>query len=133
MSIFDRVFKLKNEEIYKMQKENAINVLRSATHNKMNYKETERIYDILSSKAMTLNSTNERIKEAYSLIDSLKDDWLTKDEKKAFVAGVWLCECATDSKNNKGITYINPQELDYTKNAVLGTIFKSIDTKTTLL
>ena len=48
----------------------------------------------------------------------------SEQEKENFVAGVWLCECGRDSKNNSGITYINPVELQYTRKAILGTAFK---------
>lgn len=125
MSVFDRMFKLKNLSSSDQQKKNAINVLMNATHNKMTTAETERIYDIILTEAMSLDDNLARIKQGLSLMTYLKEDWLTKEEKENFVAGVWLCECCFDSNSNKGITYINPEELKYTKQAVLGNIFKA--------
>lgn len=122
MSVFDRMFKL-NTVDYKSK---ALDVIRSATHNKLSIGETERIYNILSSYAMKLYTNEERVNAGMKLLTDLKADWLTTDEKEAFVSGVILCECITDSKNNKGITYINQDELNYTKNAVLGSAFKNL-------
>ncbi len=119
MSIFDKKFKLDLEK----QKANAINVLMEAVHNKLTYNETNRVYDILSSQAMSKDSDFDKVKSGMQILSELKGDWLTHEEKKNLVAGVWLCECRTDSKNNKGISFITPEELDYTKKAILGKMF----------
>lgn len=128
MSVFDRFFKLSNKYTNEYQKMNALNVLMTATHNKLTLNETEKIYNILSSKMTSISDQNTCIKESMEAITKLKADWLTREEKENFVAGVWLCECGTDSKNNKGISYINAEELKYTKQAILGTSFKLADT-----
>ncbi len=138
MSIFDKFFKLnvkntkgsKDSKEFKeplFQKEAAISVIMHSVNNKFTFQETERIYDIISSKAMSLSTDDARIREGMKIITELKEDWLTKEEKENFVAGVWLCECATDSMNNKGISYINSEELKYTRHAVLGSSFKALN------
>ena len=128
MSIFDTFFKLNSTAKNEMQlKTNAINVIINSTHNKLSIAETERIYDILATNAMSLSTDSARIAEGMKILTEMKADWLTTEEKENFVAGVWLCECAKDSKNNSGITYINPTELQYTKQAILGTAFKHTD------
>lgn len=138
MSIFDNFFRLnvkntkevRNSKEFKeplFQKEAAISVIMHSVNNKFTFKETERIYDIISSKAMSLDTNDARIREGMKIITELKEDWLTKEEKENFVTGVWLCECATDSMNNKGISYINLEELKYTRLAVLGSSFKALN------
>lgn len=125
MSVFDKFFKLNTPaKIEIKQKANAINILINSIHNKISIVEAERLYDLIATEAMTLSSDNERISKGMTIITDAKAEWLTNEEKESFVAGVWLCECARDSKNNKGITYINPEELKYTRQAVLGTSFK---------
>lgn len=129
MSVFDTFFKLNTTTKTEMQqKTNAINVIINATHNKLSIAETERLYDTIALNAMTLSSNNEKIKEGMRILTEMKANWLTTEEKENFVAGVWLCECAKDSKNNSGITYINPEELQYTRKAILGTAFKQTNT-----
>lgn len=128
MSIFDRMFKLNTTNSMNELKQNALGILMQATHNKITLKETERLYDLLSSNAMSLASDNLKVYAGMRILTQQKADWLTNEEKESFVAGVWLCECGKDSKNNKGITYINPEELKYTKYAILGTAFKAVRT-----
>lgn len=126
MSVFDRFFKLKSDTLGEEQKKNALNILMDVTHNKLSLAETAKLYDVISTQAMSLNDNNARVKQGLNLLTELKSDWLTKEEKEDFVAGVWLCECGTDSSSNRGISYINPEELKYTKQAILGSIFKAV-------
>ena len=104
MSVFDKFFKLNNKYANEYQKINALNVLMSATHNKLTINETEKIYNILSSKMTSITDKNTCIKESMDILTQMKADWLSKEEKENFIAGVWLCECEKDSNNNKGIT-----------------------------
>lgn len=125
MSVFDTFFKLNTTAKTEMQqKTNAMNVIIDSVHNKLTIAEAERIYDIIAANAMTLSTDTARINEGMKILTEMKANWLTTEEKENFVAGVWLCECARDSKNNSGITYINPEELQYTRQAVLGMAFK---------
>ena len=101
-----------------------MNVIQVATHNKLSLSEAERVYDAVATKAMILPNDNARIKEAMSILTEMKANWLTNEEKENFIAGVWLCECGKDSQNNSGLTYINAEELQYTRKAVLGAAFK---------
>lgn len=128
MSVFDTFFKLNTTAKNEMQqKTKAMNVIINSTHNKLSIAEAERIYDIIASNAMSLPTDEARINEGMRILTEMKANWLTTEEKENFVAGVWLCECAKDSRNNSGITYINPEELQYTRQAVLGTAFKQIN------
>ena len=129
MSVFDKFFKLNtNESINPMadikQKNKAMNIIQTATHNKLSITEAERVYEAIATKAMTLPTDNAKIKEAMAILTEMKANWLTAEEKENFIAGVWLCECAKDSHSNSGITYINSEELQYTRKAILGTAFK---------
>ena len=127
MSVFDKIFKLNtsmNPITEIKQKNRAMAIIQTATHNKLSLTEAEKVYEELATKAMILPTNNARIKEAMSILTKMKADWLTNEEKENFVAGVWLCECGKDSQNNSGITYINCEELQYTRKAVLGTAFK---------
>ena len=125
MSVFDTLFKLNtNSKLEMQQRTNAMNIIQEATHNKLSIAEAERVYDAIATNAMSLSGTNAKIKAAMDILTEMKSNWLTAEEKENFVAGVWLCECGRDSKNNSGITYINPVELQYTRKAVLGTAFK---------
>ncbi len=131
MSVFDKIFRLNtntslavNPRTAIKQKNKAMNVIQTATNNKLSIVEAEKLYEAIATKAMSLPSDNARIKEAMSILTEAKANWLTNDEKENFVAGVWLCECARDSQNNSGMSYINSQELQYTRKAVLGTAFK---------
>ena len=128
MSVFDTFFKLNTTAKNEMQqKTKAMNVLINSTHNKLSIAEAERIYDIIASNAMSLPTDADRINEGMRILTEMKANWLTTEEKENFIAGDWLCECAKDSKNNSGMTYINSEELQYTKQAVLGTAFKQIN------
>ena len=125
MSVFDTFFKLNtNSKLEMQQRTRAMGVIQEAIHNKLSIAEAERVYDAVVTKAMSLPGNNAKIKAAMDLLTEMKADWLTNEEKENFVAGVWLCECGKDSKNNSGITYINPVELQYTRKAILGTAFK---------
>ena len=125
MSVFDTLFKLNtNSKLEMQQRTNAMNIIQEATHNKLSIAEAERVYDAIATNAMSLSGTNAKIKAAMDILTEMKSNWLTAEEKENFIAGVWLCECGRDSKNNSGITYINPVELQYTRKAVLGTAFK---------
>lgn len=132
MSVFDKFFRLNtntslavNPKAAIKQKNKAMNVIQTATNNKLSIVEAEKLYEAIATKAMSLPSDNEKIHEAMSILTEAKANWLTNEEKENFVTGVWLCECARDSQNNSGMTYINPQELQYTRKAVLGTAFKA--------
>lgn len=125
MSVFDTFFKLNtNSKLEMQQRTNAMNIIQEATHNKLSIAEAERVYDAIATNAMSLSGTNAKIKAAMDILTEMKSNWLTTEEKENFVAGVWLCECGKDSKNNSGLTYINPVELQYTRKAILGTAFK---------
>ena len=125
MSVFDTFFKLNtNSKLEMQQRTRAMGIIQEATHNKLSIAEAERVYDAIATNAMSLSGTNAKNKAAMDLLTEMKSDWLTTEEKENFVAGVWLCECGRDSKNNSGITYINPVELQYTRKAILGTAFK---------
>ena len=127
MSVFNKFFKLntiENPLTEIKQKNKAMNIIQTATHNKLSLTEAERVYDAIATKAMTLPNDNARIREAMAILTEMKASWLTNEEKENFIAGVWLCECAKDSQNNSGLTYINAEELQYTRKAVLGTAFK---------
>ena len=129
MSVFDKLFKLNtniNPLTEMKQKNNAMNIIQTATHNKLSLTEAEKIYETIATTAMTLPTDSAKIKEAMAILTKMKADWLTNEEKENFVAGVWLCECGKDSQNNSGLTYINPEELQYTRKAVLGTAFKEV-------
>lgn len=125
MSVFDTFFKLNTTAKAEMQQKNkAMSVIINSTHNKLSIAEAERIYDAIASNAMSLPTDAAKINEGMRILTEMKANWLTTEEKENFVAGVWLCECGKDSQNNSGITYINPEELQYTRQAVLGTAFK---------
>lgn len=137
MSVFDNFFKLNTKtftygdsKLEMQQRNRAMGVIQKATHNKLSLTEAERVYDAIATKAMVLPTNEAKIKEAMSILTEMKSNWLTTEEKENFVAGVWLCECGRDSKNNSGLTYINAEELQYTRKAILGVAFKDA-TKTT--
>ena len=131
MSVFDNLFKLNtkgftygNPKLEMQQRNRAMGVIQAATHNKLSITEAERVYDAIATKAMLLPTNEAKIKEAMSILTEMKANWLTTEEKENFVAGVWLCECGKDSQNNSGLTYINAEELQYTRKAILGVAFK---------
>lgn len=131
MSVFDNFFKLNtknfvsgNPKLEMQQRNRAMGVIQAATHNKLSIIEAERVYDAIATKAMLLPTNEAKIKEAMSILTKMKSNWLTTEEKENFIAGVWLCECGRDSKNNSGLTYINAEELQYTRKAILGVAFK---------
>ncbi len=123
MSIITDMCKKKNN--YKEEQRKAtLDLLMTKTNNKLSMPELKRIYDIVSSRIISENGSSACIKESVGIISTLKEDWLTKEEKENIVAGAYLCECATNGENATDIKYINPEELKYTKEAVLGTFFK---------
>ena len=82
MSVFDRFFKLNSATSAELQKENAIYIITKAVNNKVTAKEAARIYDVISSKAMSLDTDEARIREGMNIITSMKADWFTKEEKE---------------------------------------------------
>ena len=123
MSIFDSIFKLKTVDVNAEK----INLLMEVTHNKLSTAEVEKIYHFMDSKIMKAMPRNVQIVEAMQLLNNTKGDWLTRDEKESFVAGVWLFD-TLDTTKPKNQTYINPEQLKYVKQAVLGEQFKAART-----
>ena len=82
MSVFDRFFKLSTSASIQLQKENAINVITKSVNNKVTPQEASRIYDVISAKAMTLDTDQARVTEAMNILTSMKADWFTKEEKE---------------------------------------------------
>ena len=123
MSIFDSLFKLKTVDINTEK----IKLLMEVTHNKLAVSEVERIYHFMDSKIMKAMPRNVQIIEAMQLLNKAKGDWLTRDEKESFVAGVWMFD-TLDTTNPKNQTYINAEQLKYVKQAVLGDQFKAART-----
>ena len=117
MSIFDKKFKLNETS----ENEDKLDLLMQATNGKMSLKETKRVYDLLESEVLSKSPKNMQIIEAMDLLDEVKGDWLTKDEKENFVAGVWMFS-TLDSSDKR---YANLEQLKYVKQAVLGTEFKN--------
>ena len=115
MSIFDSMFKLKTVDVNAEK----INLLMEVTHYKMTVSEVERIYHFIDSKIIKVMPRNVQVIEAMQLLDNTKGDWLTRDEKESFVAGVWMFD-TLDTTKPKNQAYINPEQLKYVKQAVLG-------------
>lgn len=95
------------------------------TNGKMTSKETKRVFDILNQEIMQKVPEKAKISEAMSRLEEIKGDWLTREEKENFVAGVWMLETMNDNKKDK--KYINSEQLKYVRQAVLGTEFKDIN------
>ena len=120
MSIFEDIFKIKKTD----ETEEKINLLMKVTNNKMSLKETKRMYDVLNSEVLQKSPKNMQIIDAMDLLDEIKGNWLSKEEKENFVAGLWMFNTLdTTKKENK--KYINEEQLKYVKEAVLGTEFKA--------
>ena len=117
MSIFDEVFKLKKTDEY----EEKMNLLMEVTNGKMTLKETKRVYDILNSEVIQKMPKNMHVIESMDLLDEIKGNWLTKEEKENFVAGIWMFNTMDDKSKKK---YMNKEQLKYVKQAVLGREFK---------
>ena len=125
MSVFDRMFKLKTEDYTGVQREATINLLMQVTHNKLSKNEIENLYSTLTSKIIGYEDYDSQVKESMKTLTTLKSDWLSNEEKENFVTAVWLCERGTDSTSSTAVNYINPEELKYTKQTILGSSFKS--------
>lgn len=121
MSVFENIFKLKKSN----ENEEKINLLMEVTNGKMTSKETKRVFDILNQEIMQKVPEKAKISEAMSRLEEIKGDWLTREEKENFVAGVWMLETMNDNKKDK--KYINSEQLKYVRQAVLGTEFKGIN------
>lgn len=119
MSIFEDVFKLKKTD----ENEEKMNLLMEVTNSKMTLKETKRLYDLLTSEVMPKMPSNMKIVESMHTLTDIKGDWLTKEEKENFVAGVWMIN-NMDLEKNFNKKYLNPEQLKYVKQAVLGREFK---------
>ena len=120
MSLFDSIFKLKTVDTNTEK----INLLMEVTHHKMTAAEVEKIYQFMDSKIIKTMPRNVQIIEAMQLLTNAKGDWLTRDEKESFVAGVWMFD-TLDTTSAKNQTYINAEQLKYVKQAVLGEQFKA--------
>lgn len=119
MSIFEDVFKLKKTD----ENEEKMNLLMEVTNSKMTLKETKRLYDLLTSEVMPKMPSNMKIVESMHRLTDIKGDWLTKEEKENFVAGVWMIN-NMDLEKNFNKKYLNSEQLKYVKQAVLGREFK---------
>ena len=118
MSIFENVFKLKKTD----ENEEKMNLLMEVTNGKMTLKETKRVYDILNSEVMQKMPKNMQIIECMDLLEEIKGNWLTKEEKENFVAGLWMFDTMDEASKKK---YMNSEQLKYVKQAVLGKEFKN--------
>lgn len=120
MSIFEDVFKLKKTD----ENEEKINLLMQVTNGKMSLKETKRVYDILNAEVLQKSPKNMQIIDAMDLLNEIKGNWLTKEEKENFVAGMWMFN-TLNTKEKTNQKYINEEQLKYVKQAVLGNEFKA--------
>ena len=121
MSIFESFFKLNKEP---ENNEKKLQLLNQVTNGKMTLKEVERVYQILDSEVMKKLPRNVQIIEAMDLLKEIKGEWLTNEEKENFVAGVWMFD-TLDITQKQNSNYLNPEQLKYVKQAVLGTQFKA--------
>ena len=120
MSIFEDFFKIKKID----ENEEIINLLMKVTNSKMSLKETKRLYNMLDEEVFKKSPKNMQIIDAMDLLFEEKGNWLSKEEKENFVAGIWMFNTLDISKkiNQK---YINEEQLKYVKLAVLGNEFKA--------
>lgn len=118
MSIIGEMFKLKRID----ENEEKMNLLMKVTNCKMTMKETQRVYDILNSEVIKKSPTNMQIIEAMELLNDIKGNWLTREEKENFVAGMWMFDTMTATDKKK---YMNENQLEYVKEAVLGEQFRA--------
>lgn len=120
MSVFEKFFKLNDSKI----NEQKMNLLMEVTNNKMSLKEVEKVYKAIDEQVMKKMPKNVQVIEAMDMLKELKGNWLTEEEKENFVAGAWMFE-TLDTTNPKNYSYINPEQLKYVKQAVLGTQFQA--------
>ena len=120
MSVFEKFFKLNDSKI----NEQKMNLLMEVTNNKMSLKEVEKIYKAIDEQVMKKMPKNVQVIEAMDMLKELKGNWLTEEEKENFVAGAWMFE-TLDTTSPKNCSYINPEQLKYVKQAVLGTQFQA--------
>lgn len=120
MSVFEKFFKLNDSKI----NEQKMNLLMEVTNNKMSLKEVEKVYKAIDEQVMKKMPKNVQVIEAMDMLKELKGNWLTEEEKENFVAGAWMFE-TLDTTNPKNCSYINPEQLKYVKQAVLGTQFQA--------
>lgn len=120
MSVFENIFKLSNDKINSEK----MNLLMQVTNNKMTLKEVERVYKLLDNEVMKKLPKNVQVIEAMDMLKDVKGNWLTDEEKENFVAGVWMFD-TLDTTKKKNLAYINPEQLDYVRKAVLGAEFKA--------
>lgn len=123
MNVFEKFFKLNSSNIEDEHKKK-MDLLMQITNNKMTEKEVERIYKTIDDEVIKKMPKNLQIIEAMEMIQKMKGDWLTEEEKENFVAGVWMFD-TLDTGNSKSCSYINPEQLKYVKQAVLGTQFQA--------
>ena len=122
MSVFEKFFKLSNTRI-EDEHQKKMNLLMQVTNSKMTEKEVERVYKTLDEEIIKKMPRNVQIIEAMEMIQKMKGDWLTEEEKENIVAGVWMFDTLKSEEKNKN--YINPEQLKYVKQAVLGNQFKA--------
>ena len=90
----------------------------------MSLKETKKVYETINTQIMQKSPKNMQIIDCMDLLDEIKGNWLTKEEKESFEAGLWMFNTLdTSIKSNK--KYINEEQLKYVKQAVLGNEFKA--------
>ena len=118
MSIFEEFFKLKKID----ENEEKLKLLMEVTNNKMTLKETKRLYDILNQEVMQKMPKNMQIIESMDLLNDIKGNWLTREEKENFVASMWMFDTMDDKAKKK---YLNLEQVKYVKQAVLGRDFKA--------
>lgn len=122
MSVFEKFFKLSDTRI-EDEHQKKMNLLMQVTNSKMTEKEVERVYKTLDEEIIKKMPRNVQIIEAMEMIQKMKGDWLTEEEKENFVAGVWMFDTLKSEEKNKN--YINLEQLKYVKQAVLGNQFKA--------
>ena len=81
MSVFEKFFKLSNTRI-EDEHQKKMNLLMQVTNSKMTEKEVERVYKTLDEEIIKKMPRNVQIIEAMEMIQKMKDDWLTEEEKK---------------------------------------------------
>ena len=105
MSVFEKFFKLSNTRI-EDEHQKKMNLLMQVTNSKMTEKEVERVYKTLDEEIIKKMPRNVQIIEAMEMIQKMKGDWLTEEEKENFVAGVWMFDTLKSEEKNKNYIYI---------------------------